>query len=513
MNGCEAEIENDETNSQIMIKKFKLELNDENSGGIKTPTTNNMDANMNLEEEEEEEEEEEGENEDEIEEEEEEEERIECDNDNSDGENEEVNLNSKSSIDDINLSYDLIVCGTCQMDFRLSDILLFIQHKITKCNQLNKITKYTLFNNKSKNQNQNELLDSSWIVNKLNSIINSSSGVSLLKTPSSNQFECIKCTCIFECLSELVEHCDKKHNIQIYKNYQKLNNDTGIIPTKTSASKQQSTTGLINSNKRPIQNTNINNNNNDKKISSLINTQKTSAAAAATTTTTTTSTPNTTTTTTTATNPYTNLSYQFNPAAAYAYATSLMNRMDNHTLVNGANLLNFITQTANTKNDSTPQIGVAILPSTAAATTTNGSSPSSSSSSSLSTTSNSSSISKTSSIPQNNSRSLSTISAIMNTNNNKMNNTINLATHRAPLANKNSSNSINFLNCSTNTFNLSNTNNNSLTQNNMMLPSKPKREKRTDTCEYCGKVFKNCSNLTVHRRSHTGKLNSQLLHK
>lgn len=36
-------------------------------------------------------------------------------------------------------------------------------------------------------------------------------------------------------------------------------------------------------------------------------------------------------------------------------------------------------------------------------------------------------------------------------------------------------------------------------------PPKPKREKRTDTCEYCGKVFKNCSNLTVHRRSHTGE--------
>ncbi|MCP3668009.1 MAG: C2H2-type zinc finger protein, partial [Gammaproteobacteria bacterium] len=30
------------------------------------------------------------------------------------------------------------------------------------------------------------------------------------------------------------------------------------------------------------------------------------------------------------------------------------------------------------------------------------------------------------------------------------------------------------------------------------------RNGRNDTCEYCGKVFKNCSNLTVHRRSHTG---------
>lgn len=31
-----------------------------------------------------------------------------------------------------------------------------------------------------------------------------------------------------------------------------------------------------------------------------------------------------------------------------------------------------------------------------------------------------------------------------------------------------------------------------------------KRDRRNDTCEYCGKVFKNCSNLTVHQRSHTG---------
>ena len=29
--------------------------------------------------------------------------------------------------------------------------------------------------------------------------------------------------------------------------------------------------------------------------------------------------------------------------------------------------------------------------------------------------------------------------------------------------------------------------------------------RRNDTCEYCGKIFKNCSNLTVHRRSHTGE--------
>ncbi|XP_056332771.1 BAF chromatin remodeling complex subunit BCL11B a isoform X2 [Danio aesculapii] len=38
-------------------------------------------------------------------------------------------------------------------------------------------------------------------------------------------------------------------------------------------------------------------------------------------------------------------------------------------------------------------------------------------------------------------------------------------------------------------------------------PGRPssKESRRSDTCEYCGKVFKNCSNLTVHRRSHTGE--------
>jgi hypothetical protein len=42
---------------------------------------------------------------------------------------------------------------------------------------------------------------------------------------------------------------------------------------------------------------------------------------------------------------------------------------------------------------------------------------------------------------------------------------------------------------------------------NLASPNSPrliKRDRRNDTCEYCGKVFKNCSNLTVHRRSHTG---------
>ena len=42
--------------------------------------------------------------------------------------------------------------------------------------------------------------------------------------------------------------------------------------------------------------------------------------------------------------------------------------------------------------------------------------------------------------------------------------------------------------------------------NHMMTsPLLKKESRRNDTCEYCGKVFKNCSNLTVHRRSHTGE--------
>ena len=36
-------------------------------------------------------------------------------------------------------------------------------------------------------------------------------------------------------------------------------------------------------------------------------------------------------------------------------------------------------------------------------------------------------------------------------------------------------------------------------------PQTPLKSRRNDTCEFCGKVFKNCSNLTVHRRSHTGE--------
>ncbi|KAF7261668.1 hypothetical protein EG68_00755 [Paragonimus skrjabini miyazakii] len=45
----------------------------------------------------------------------------------------------------------------------------------------------------------------------------------------------------------------------------------------------------------------------------------------------------------------------------------------------------------------------------------------------------------------------------------------------------------------------------SVTTTNPIQLGISRRDRRNDTCEYCGKVFKNCSNLTVHRRSHTGE--------
>ncbi|TNN20101.1 B-cell lymphoma/leukemia 11B [Schistosoma japonicum] len=46
-----------------------------------------------------------------------------------------------------------------------------------------------------------------------------------------------------------------------------------------------------------------------------------------------------------------------------------------------------------------------------------------------------------------------------------------------------------------------------ITNSNILKRQSPKLTSyiRRDICEYCGKIFRNCSNLTVHRRTHTGE--------
>jgi hypothetical protein len=528
---------------------------------------------------------------------------------------------------DLNLTYDLIVCGTCQMDFRLNDIILFIQHKLNKCNQLVKNTKYTSFSNNKENF-FNELTNVVTSVHQAKLNNGGDMGTSDPDTDDydadSSQYQCLKCFNIFDGVLSVIEHCDKKHNIKICKKLVKqsefieniirdnmahlaanmgeyTNSNSNIVSSSSSSTSTTSnavdTDALHSVNTTKAKSTTIGTNNKSTTNVSLLNssrsvsttasttpaiptvannvkqysqqqqqrataaqnklnefnhlllssasgpsgshplyapfanfisTQAAAAAAAAAaahhqhqhTTTSTSSSPygnlsllngaaaaalanvqsqmktsqqqastlNPTTVTATATTAASSTpssstattSSAANAAAAahYVYATSLMNSQ---------NLLNIFNNT--TINNTTTNNNVSL-----SAHTTNASSPSSSSTVHHHGTSN------VKNEPKIN-KSMSISSLIGNTNTNST--PIACSTGLSPTTNSllnSKANSISSLISQVQQpLSLANLTNGNLQQ-------KVKREKRTDTCEYCGKVFKNCSNLTVHRRSHTGKL-------
>jgi hypothetical protein len=138
---------------------------------------------------------------------------------------------------------DFIICGSCQADFKLSNIIDFIDHKIQKCKPANKIfirnsqkqpLQKSLSNNNSKrffqssiNKNRPLLInkEADWNNNIQDEIDsneeNKEDNAAPVGSSSPYIYKCSTCGRLFKEVIQLVEHCEIEHNIQICKKFTK----------------------------------------------------------------------------------------------------------------------------------------------------------------------------------------------------------------------------------------------------------------------------------------------------
>ncbi len=109
-------------------------------------------------------------------------------------------------------SQDFIVCGSCQADFKLANLMEFIEHKIHKCIKLPQ-NSHKRFQQQSQQRQDNE---------------NSSE----VTAQSTYIFKCLTCGHLFRDATVLIEHCESLHSIKICK---KFNKTGGLVPSSSAS--------------------------------------------------------------------------------------------------------------------------------------------------------------------------------------------------------------------------------------------------------------------------------------